>query len=131
MATVSIGENILAKYNSGKYIGEVMEDRGDRYLVKVLAVQKHPMQGDLHNLGETEGVFFHDRKAMAHYEKINIPKSAVRSHEGAVPDYRSSLQEALEDLKQKLSEKDDDYNKKALERLQELEENDYTKSYYN
>ncbi|WP_164668273.1 kinase-associated lipoprotein B [Virgibacillus doumboii] len=131
MATVSVGEIVLAKYNSGKYIGEVLEDRGDRYLVKVMAVEKHPMQGDLHNLGETEGVFFHDRKALAHYEKMNIPKSAVRPHEGEVPDYRASLQEALGNLKQKLSEKDNEYSRKSLERLKHLEENDYTKSYYN
>lgn len=128
--TISIGDTVQAKYNSGKYIGEVLEDRGDRFLVKTLAVQKHPKQGDLHNLGKVDGVFFHERKALAHYEKMNVVRSAVRPYEEEVPDYNTSLHDAIEALKQTLSKTDTDYNQMALKTLKSIEENYYTKSYY-
>ncbi|QKY69776.1 kinase-associated lipoprotein B [Lentibacillus sp. CBA3610] len=127
---ISIGDIVEVKYNSGKYIGEVLEDRGERYLVKVQAVVKHPMQGDLHNPGETEGVFFQERKALAHYEKMNVVKSAVKSFDGEVPDYQESLQEAVADIKQKLSQKDTAFNQQSLKQIEELEQHTYTKSYY-
>ncbi|MFC4558625.1 kinase-associated lipoprotein B [Virgibacillus kekensis] len=130
MANITVGEVVRAHYNSGKYIGEVVEDRGDRFLIKVLAVQKHPMQGDLHNPGEVEGVFFHERKALARNEKMNVKKPAVHPYEGEIPDYRESLMSAIEKLKQKLTLKDSEFNQKALEKLEELETNDYGKSYY-
>lgn len=130
MTTISIGDTVRTSYNSGKYIGEVLEDRGDRFLIKVLAVLNHPMQGDLHNPGKVDGVFFHQRKAMAHYEKMNAAKSAVQPFSGEIPDYNHSLHTAINKLKQKLTINDSAFNKKALEKLQELEENDYTKGYY-
>ncbi|WP_077327715.1 sporulation phosphorelay system protein KapB [Virgibacillus siamensis] len=128
--TISIGDTVQVKYNSGKYIGEVLEDRGDRFLVKVHAVQKHPKQGDLHNLGQVEDVFFHERKALAHYEKMNVVRSAVRPFDGKIPDYAESLQDAIDDLKQTLLQKNTEYNELALTTLKNLEENDYTNSYY-
>ncbi|GAA0588442.1 kinase-associated lipoprotein B [Virgibacillus siamensis] len=128
--TISIGDTVQVKYNSGKYIGEVVEDRGDRVLVKTLAVQKHPKQGDLHNLGQVDGVFFHERKALAHYEKMNVVRSAVRSFNEKIPDYSESLLTAIDELKETLANKDTEYNQQALANLKNLEENDYTKSYY-
>ncbi|SFA91502.1 kinase-associated protein B [Lentibacillus halodurans] len=127
---VSIGDIVQVKYNSGKYIGEVMEDRGERYLVKVHAVVKHPMQGDLHNPGETEGVFFQVRKALARYEKMNVVKSAVKRFDGELPDYQTSLQEAVAAIKQQLSQKDTAFNQQSLKQIEELEQHTYTKSYY-
>ncbi|RYG74505.1 kinase [Lentibacillus lipolyticus] len=125
------GDIVRVKYNSGKYIGEILEDRGERYLVKVHAVIKHPMQGDLHHPGETEGVFFHERKALAHYEKINVVKSAAETFHEEIPDYRTSLQNAIDTLKEQLSKKDTEFNKASLEQIKYLEQNDYTKSYYH
>ncbi|MFD1361442.1 kinase-associated lipoprotein B [Lentibacillus salinarum] len=127
---VSIGDMVQVKYNSGKYIGEVLEDRGERYLIKVHAVVKHPMQGDLHNPGETEGVFFQVRKALAHYEKMNVVKSAVKSFDGGLPDYGTSLKQAIADMKQQLSKKDTTFNQQSLKQIEELEQDVYTKSYY-
>lgn len=125
-----VGDIVQVKYNSGKYIGEVLEDRGERYLVKVQAVLKHPMQGDLHHPGETEGVFFQERKALAHYEKMNVVKSAVKSFDGELPDYKTSLQEAVTAIKQQLSQKDNTFNRQSLKQIEELEQHTYTKSYY-
>lgn len=128
--SISIGEIVQVKYNSGKYIGEVLEDRGERFLVKVHAVIKHPMQGDLHNPGETEGVFFQQRKALAHYEKMNVVKSAVKTFDGNMPDYQESLQNAVSDMKQHLSQKDNAFNQQSLKEIEDLEENTYIKDYY-
>ncbi|GGK05194.1 kinase-associated protein B [Lentibacillus kapialis] len=127
---ISIGDIVEVKYNSGKYIGEALEDRGERYLVKVHAVVKHPTQGDLHNPGETEDVLFQQRKALAHYEKMNVAKSAVKRYDGKVPDYHTSLQEALAAIKANLSQKDTAFNKASLKQIVDLEEHAYTKSYY-
>ncbi|TFJ92791.1 sporulation phosphorelay system protein KapB [Lentibacillus salicampi] len=128
--SVSIGDIVQVKYNSGKYIGEVLEDRGERYLVKVYAVAQHPKQGDLHNPGETEGVVFQERKALAHYEKMNVVKSAVKNFDGELPDYQTSLQKAVDEAKEQLSQKDSAYNQQSLKQIEELEQHTYTKSYY-
>ncbi|WP_099160023.1 kinase-associated lipoprotein B [Virgibacillus ndiopensis] len=130
MNDFSIGKNVRAHYNSGIYIGEVLEDRGDKYLIKVLAVIKHPMQGDLHHPGKVEGVFFHERKALAHYEKMNVAKPVVYSFEGAIPNYNDSLKKAVMKLKEKLTNKDTEFNQLALKRVEELEERYYHQSYY-
>ncbi|ASK62876.1 kinase [Virgibacillus phasianinus] len=125
MQDAKIGQVVRANYNSGTYIGEVMEDRGNRYLIKVLAVHKHPMQGDLHNPGKIDDIFFHERKALAFTEKMNVAKSAVKPFDEEVPEYQVSLKQAVRVLKDKLSEKDTAYNQKALEALVELERKYY------
>ncbi|MDY0393159.1 sporulation phosphorelay system protein KapB [Virgibacillus halophilus] len=76
MKEFDIGETVRAHYNSGTYIGKIKEDRGERMLVEVLAVDKHPLQGDIHNYNQIEGVFFHERKALALHEKANIKKGS-------------------------------------------------------
>ncbi|PAV28753.1 kinase [Virgibacillus profundi] len=129
MAEVNIGETVRAHYNSGTYIGEVKEDRGDRYLIKVHAVHKHPLQGDLHNPGEVQGVFFHERKALAHHEKMNVKKPAVHPYDEAIPVYSESLKTAVDKYKEKLSAEDSAFNKQALSKLKDLEEF-YERSYY-
>lgn len=121
MRDAYIGQRVSANYKSGKYIGEVVEDRGKNYLVKVLAVKKHPIQGDLHNPGETENVFFHQRKALSYQEKMNVPKSAVQPYEGELPDYKDSLRETLKELERELEKSDTEFNRKARENLADLE----------
>ncbi|ASN04892.1 kinase-associated lipoprotein B [Virgibacillus necropolis] len=125
MTDTQIGKIVRAHYNSGIYIGEVIEDRGDRFLIKVLAVHKHPMQGDLHNPGKVEDVFFHERKALAYNEKMNVAKPAVHPFEGELPSYKTSLEKSVNKLKDKLAYKDTPFNKKALKTLEELEEKHY------
>ncbi|MFQ3544744.1 kinase-associated lipoprotein B [Halobacillus rhizosphaerae] len=117
----NIGDIVKAHYKSGIYIGEVAEDRNRFYLVKVLAVDKHPMQGDLHNPGKTEEVFFHQRKALSFQEKANVQKEAVHSYEGEVPEYEASLRDSMEQLKAKLTRRETEFNKLAVQRLAELE----------
>ncbi len=127
MKKVDVGNVVKAHYHSGTYYGKVIEDRGDRFLVEVLAVAKHPMQGDLHNLDKTENVFFHERKALSHHEKMNVKKAAVHPYEGEIPEYKESLKQAIETYRNKLEEKDTPYNRLALQTLRRLEEEVYTK----
>ncbi|MFU0788498.1 MAG: kinase-associated lipoprotein B [Virgibacillus proomii] len=121
MAEVAIGETVKAHYRSGTYIGKVIADKGDRYVIEVLAVKKHPMQGDLHHPNETEDVFFHQRKALAFHEKTNVKKAAVHPYTESIPDYTTSLKQVVEDYKEKLYQQDSAYNKAALSCLEQLE----------
>lgn len=131
LVTVDVGDSVRAHYNSGVYIGMVKEDRGDRFLVQVLAVMKHPMQGDLHHPGVIdEGVFFHERKALAHHEKMNVTKAVVYPYDEEIPDYRESLQSALANMKEKLTLKDTAFSQEALKVLMGIEEKYYHKNYY-
>ncbi|RWZ54873.1 kinase [Halobacillus fulvus] len=121
MSTFQTGDIVKAHYKSGIYIGEVAEDRNRFYLVQILAVEKHPMQGDLHNPGKTEDVFFHQRKALSFREKANIQKEAVHPYEGVVPDYEASLKSSVEKLKQKLERRESEFNSHAKTQLEDLE----------
>lgn len=121
MSELQPGDIVQAHYKTGKYIGEIIEDRSHAFLVQILAVIKHPQQGDLHNPGQTENVFFHQRNALAHYEKANISKSSLSPYEGDIPDYQESLREAVEKLKHKLTAKGDEFSEQAQKQLEELE----------
>lgn len=125
MTDTQIGHLVRAHYNSGTYIGEVVEDRGDRFLIKVLAVHKHPMQGDLHNPGKVDDVFFHERKALAYNEKMNVAKPAVHPFDEPLPEYKASLLKSVEKLKNKLDYKDTPFNQKARKTLDELVKKHY------
>lgn len=129
MKEFNIGDIARAHYNSGTYIGKVLEDRGNGYLVEVLAVYKHPVQGDLHNPKQVEGIAFHERKALAFHEKMNAKKAAMFLYEDEVPEYSESLKSAVAVLRQKLQEEETDYNIKALEKIADLEEHYYNKIY--
>ncbi|HEY4602214.1 MAG TPA: kinase-associated lipoprotein B [Cerasibacillus sp.] len=125
MASFQTGDFVRAHYNSGTYIGKIVEDRGDRYLIEVLAVHKHPMQGDIHNPFQVDDVFFHERKALAYREKANIKKPAVHAFSEEVPNYGESLKQAVKMIKEKLMKEDTAYNKKALKNIESLEKNYY------
>ncbi|MEH6948676.1 kinase-associated lipoprotein B [Bacillus sp. JJ634] len=118
---VKIGEIVTAINKTGKYIGEVTEDRGNAYLVRILAVLKHPMQGDLHNPRQTEVTMFHQRRALAYREQTNVPKNMVKPYEGEIPDYQASLREAVTTMKEALAKEETDFNKLSLQQLEELE----------
>lgn len=115
-----IGDKVTAIYKTGKYIGEVTDIRPAAYLVKVLAVMKHPMQGDLHNPKQTEVSMFHQRRALAFREQTNVPMNMVRIHDGDIPDYKESLQEAVEKMARTLSESQTEWNNKSLQLLEDL-----------
>ena len=121
MEEFNSGDIVKAHYKSGIYVGKVMEDRDRFYLVQILAVEKHPMQGDLHNPGKTENVFFHQRKALSYLEKANIQKEAVHPYEGHVPDYTESLKQSVEQLRTKLERRETEFNANAKQQLDDLE----------
>lgn len=115
-----IGDKVTAIYKTGKYIGEVTDIRPAAYLVKVLAVLKHPMQGDLHNPKQTEVSMFHQRRALAYREQTNVPKNMVRNFDEEIPEYKESLREAVEKMKSTLSEAQTEWNDKSLQLLEDL-----------
>lgn len=129
MSTIKIGDIVEARYNSGTYIGEVLEDRRNFFLVKVLAVLIHPTQGDLHSRGQVEGVAFHERKALAYQEKMNATKRNTTPYNGEIPDYALSLKKAVENIKTELQKEDTPFNKLSLEKIQDLETHYYNKIY--
>ncbi|MBT2717774.1 kinase-associated lipoprotein B [Bacillus sp. ISL-57] len=115
-----IGDKVTAIYKTGKYIGEVTDIRPAAYLVKVLAVLKHPMQGDLHNPKQTEVSMFHQRRALAFREQTNVPKNMVRTFNEEIPEYKESLREAVAKMKGTLSEAQTEWNDKSLQLLEDL-----------
>ncbi|WP_368652453.1 sporulation phosphorelay system protein KapB [Ornithinibacillus sp. 4-3] len=127
MAELEVGKYVLASYNSGAYIGKLLEDRRNFQLVEVLAVVKHPNQGDLHNPGQVENVAFFERKALGFKEKMNVQRRKVQAFDGEIPDYHDSLKQALQQLKDELSQEDTAFNKKSLEKLADLEAHYYHK----
>ncbi|WP_409302464.1 kinase-associated lipoprotein B [Peribacillus sp. SCS-155] len=117
----SVGDKVTAIYKTGKYIGEVTDIRPNAYVVRVLAVAKHPMQGDLHNPKQTDVEMFHQRRSLAYREQTNVPKNMVRPYEGEIPDYQTSLKQAVEHMKKPLQEEDKEWNKMSLKMVEELE----------
>lgn len=131
MNNLNVGDIVLAQYNSGEYIGEYVEDRGNFALVKVLAVIKHPNQGDLHKPGQVEGVAFFERKALAYTEKMNTRKRTIRPYDGNIPNYNDSLKKAVEELKTELSKEDTKFNRASLKKIADLEHHFYLKTNYS
>lgn len=125
--TMEIGSVVKARYKTGSYVGKIKEERGKFYLVEILAVLKHPQQGDLHHPKETEDVFFHERRALSQHEKANIPKTAVSEFADEVPEYSASLRTALQQLRNDLKEQSASrYQELALTNVDTLEK-DYFK----
>jgi kinase-associated protein B len=106
---------------TGKYIGEITACYPEHFLVKTLAVLKHPMQGDLHHPKETDVPFFHERKALAFREQTNIPLKMVKPFDGEVPDYNVSLYDAFNKLYDELTSAESAFNRKCLECLRNIQ----------
>lgn len=130
MDTINIGDTVQTKYNSGVYIGKVIEDRRNFWLVEVQAVVTHPTQGDLHNPNQVEGVAFHERKALAYREKMNARKRDTEKYDGHVPSYEDSLKDAIESFETKLNESDTQFNQLSLQKLADLKEHFYNDILY-
>ncbi|MGG0716065.1 kinase-associated lipoprotein B [Robertmurraya massiliosenegalensis] len=126
MSELNIGDTVTAFYKTGKYIGEITDIRGENYLVRVLAVAKHPMQGDIHSGKEVDVPLFHERRALAYREQANMPKKMVKPYEGEFPEYLPSLQDALAKMKQELQAEDSLWAEKSLKNIEILEK-DYFK----
>lgn len=126
MTEFQIGDTVTAIYKTGKYIGEITDLRPQHYLVRVLAVLKHPMQGDLHNPKDADAAIFHERRALAFREQANIPKQMVKHFAEEVPDYPQSLREAVDKMKNELIASNSPWGEKCLVFLSSLEK-DYFK----
>jgi kinase-associated protein B len=119
--SLQIGNKVTAHYKTGKYIGEITDIRSEHILVKVLAVAKHPMQGDLHHPKDANVPFFHERKALSYREQANIPKKMVKPFEEEVPDYHTSLKEAVNNLKAELTNDSSQWAIQSLKNIELLE----------
>lgn len=126
MAEFQIGDKVTAIYKTGKYIGEITEERPQHFLVRILAVLTHPMQGDLHHPKDSNVGFFHERRALSFREQANIPKPMVKHFEDKVPDYQESLHLAVDNLKKELMEQSAPWAEKSLTIIASLEK-DYFK----
>lgn len=90
-----IGSIVAFTNKTGRYAGEIVENNGARALVKVLAVLKHPEQGDLHNPYNPDVPMFHERRALSYTEKTNVLHGEIEPFHGEVPDYKTSLARAV------------------------------------
>jgi kinase-associated protein B len=120
------GEIVTGIYKTGKYIAEFVEERPAGMLVRVLAVLKHPLQGDLHHPKDAEVGFFHERRALSYREGAVIPKQMVKKYEGDIPEYKASLKEALGKMKAELEGDDSAFAEMSLRNIEALEQ-DYFK----
>ena len=121
MSDLKIGDTVTGIYKTGKYIGEITDIRPQSYLVRVLAVLKHPTQGDLHHPKEAEDVFFQERRALAFREQTNVPLKMVKPYLEEIPDYTASLKEAIEKMRSDLLNQETPWAHKSLENIQSLE----------
>jgi kinase-associated protein B len=121
-----VGDKVTGIYKTGKYAGEITDIRPEHYLVRVLAVLKHPMQGDLHNPKDIEVGIFHERRALAFREQANIPKKMVKPYESEIPDYQTSLKTAIVHFKEALQNDDSQWAAQSLKNIETLEK-DYFK----
>ncbi|HEY2421297.1 MAG TPA: kinase-associated lipoprotein B [Neobacillus sp.] len=126
MSELKIGEIVTAIYKTGKYIGEITDVRPQHYLVRVLAVLKHPMQGDLHSPKDADVLVFHERRALAFREQANIPIKMVKPFDGDVQDYQSSLREAVDKMKKELTASPSEWADMSMKMVESLEK-DYFK----
>ncbi|MGX6446432.1 kinase-associated lipoprotein B [Neobacillus sp. K501] len=126
MSELKIGDIVTGIYKTGKYIGEITEERPQHYLIRVLAVIKHPMQGDLHSPKDADVLIFHERRALAYREQTNIPKQMVKPYNEEVPDYPASLKGAVEKMKTELTQNPSAWAEMSLKSIASLEK-DYFK----
>ncbi|MCM3761299.1 kinase-associated lipoprotein B [Alkalihalobacillus oceani] len=112
---------VRAVYKTGVYLAELLEEQPDhqRALVKVAAVLKHPMQGDLHQPKEADVPLFHQRKALAEFEKTWVPLSSMKPYEGEIPSYQESLKAAFEKELANCQQLDSEWARKCEEKLKE------------
>ncbi|MGO4886742.1 kinase-associated lipoprotein B [Anaerobacillus sp. MEB173] len=118
---LEIGQVVTGVYKTGKYIGEITLIRPAHYVIRVMAVLKHPQQGDLHNPKQADVPFFHERRALAYREQVNIPKTHIRVFNDPVPDYKESLKIALKNEYTLLEKDESSWAQKSLEMLKALE----------
>ena len=119
MSVITIGDKVKASFKSGEYIGEVVELSERKAAVKVLAVVKHPLQGDLHHEGSAHVTLFHQRRALSYQEIALMPLPTIVLYNGFIADYQESLRLALDRETARLQEQLD-YAERSLGELRKL-----------
>jgi kinase-associated protein B len=119
------GDLVRVSYKTGEYIAEVLEVQEPKLLVKIVAVLTFPTQGDLHNPYEVDVPLFHQRRALSYQEKIMVPTQTVRPYHGNVPDYKQSLQQALQTEIDKL-QKMMKWAERSLHELEQVQKETFT-----
>ncbi|EKN63181.1 kinase-associated lipoprotein B [Schinkia azotoformans] len=115
-----IGQIVTGIYKTGKYIGEVTAIKPQHITIRVKAVLKHPLQGDLHAPRQSDVLFFHERRALALNEQTNIPKTQVKLYEDEMPEYYESLKKVVDDQITELKNTDSDWAKQSLKIFESL-----------
>ncbi|KEF40051.1 Kinase associated protein B [Schinkia azotoformans MEV2011] len=115
-----IGQIVTGIYKTGKYIGEVTAIKPQHITIRVKAVLKHPLQGDLHAPRQSDVLFFHERRALALNEQTNIPKTQVKLYEDEMPEYYESLKNVVDDQITELKNTDSDWAKQSLKIFESL-----------
>lgn len=127
--SLSSGDIVRAVYKAGEYIGEIVEVKPTKAVVKILAVQKHPTQGDLHHPFEANVPMFHQRRALAYQEKALVPLSTIRPYHGEIPSYNESLNQAIaEEIEELDKRKGDPWAQKSLEEIEKLKKEYFPES---
>jgi kinase-associated protein B len=112
---------VKAQYKTGAYIGEEEEEKNGQVLIKILAVVKHPLQGDLHNPKRADVPFFQERRALSYGERTWVPVHTVKPFDEAVPDYKNSLKQSLQEHIAQLEAEDSEYGRKSILCLMQLQ----------
>lgn len=119
---MKIGSLVAAEYKTGRYIGELLSADGPKAKVRMLAVVKHPTQGNLHHPMQTEVDFFHQRPALHYREVANVMLHSLEPYEGeAAPDYAESLRSAVQAEKAAMEALDTPFGARCLQELNDLE----------
>ncbi|KIL40177.1 kinase [Gordoniibacillus kamchatkensis] len=121
------GDIVVAEYKSGRYIGRIVELTSSRKAaVEIMAVARHPQQGDLHHPMQADVGLFHQRRALAHKEIALMLLTTIEPYRGSVPDYADSLRHAVQSHKQELNQLQR-WAERALAEMEALEK-DYFRS---
>lgn len=115
--------NEIVKFpnKTGVYVGKIIESDETRSLLEVVAVVKHPKQGDLHSPNQADVPFFHQRKALANKEKVRVPNRMIKQYNEEAPAYLESLKIATKKMREELSSQNNEWAIKSLAHLEELE----------
>jgi kinase-associated protein B len=120
--TFQKGDLVITTYKTGEYICRYVEERHERKaVVEVLAVRRHPTQGDLHSPNQVEVPLFHQRKALAFHEKAVVHISGLTPYEGELPNYEDSLRQALDEKVEKLASRENEWADRSIQELKDLE----------
>ena len=118
---MNVGDLVVAPYKSGMYVGELIQLDRPKAKVRMLAVLKHPTQGDLHHPMQADVALFHERRALAFREVANVFAGELAPFDGeAAPDYKESLRSALEAEIEAMRRLGGAFGERALQQLEQL-----------